>query len=344
MASQQGNRRDDDLSRALRGAVGSAEFDYAALVTGAHQRAGRIRRRRAIATGAAVAVLGPALVGGAALVLPEILPDGGSGSALTPAGSSDASGQTSAAPTDTAAATQAPPTDEAASTVDPVPTDDAAVPTDEAAPTDDAAVTTAPTAGEAPWQESAPPMPEGGAQPDNEDFPNAWQIPDARPTGVDALDGLGAPQLVMNYPRVAPVMGLMTCDPGRAGGVEPLAGQHFSHYADDQAGLIIDITVTGWEDSPAARDGLVQDAYTLCTWDSGVAEAQPFPGHESDEDYLVFAPEGSELTAAVVRQGDYLIAVTVRDASEGAATQIAAEIAGKSADNLEALDPVHGRD
>lgn len=330
MGSQRDNNN-DDFGALLRSAVGSTEFDYAALIAGSQQRAGRIRRRRALTAGAVVAVLGPALIGGATLVLPELLPDNDSGTVL-PAASRDNSGPTL---------------------------------------TDDASATSAPTVSQAPWQDAVPPMPEGGPDPDNPDFPNAWVIPDARPTGVGELDALGAPQLLMNYPRIAPVMGLMTCDPGRADGVEPVAAQHASLYPDDESGsaqsdLLIDITVTGWHDSTAARDGLHGDSYTLCTWDSQVGQAQPWPGHEGDADYQLYATDTPGQVAAVVRQGDYLIAITVQPPSadtttEGTAedttvgtaaakrlsrqsTDVAAEIASKMADNLEVLDPVRGRD
>ena len=335
MVSQRDNNN-DDFSAVLRSAVGSTEFDYAALIAGSQQRAGRIRRRRALTAGAAVAVLGPALIGGATLVLPEILPDNGSGTVL-PAASVDKSGPTL---------------------------------------TDDTSVTSASTASQAPWQDAVPPMPQGGPDPDNPDFPNAWVIPDARPTGVGELDALGAPQLLVNYPRIAPVMGLMTCDPGRVDGVEPVAAQHASLSPDDESGseqsgsaqsdLWIDITVTGWQDSNAARDGLRGDSYTLCTWDAQVGQAQPWPGHEGDADYQLYATDTPGEVAAVVRQGDYLIAITVQppsadtttvgttdDTTAGTAaakrlsrqsTDVAAEIASKMADNLEVLDPAHGRD
>lgn len=310
----------DEFASVLRSAVDSAEFDYEALMAGTQQRVGRLRRRRALVTGVAVAVLGPALVGGAALVLPEVLPDHAPGM-VAPASSGEDAGRTSG----------------------PV--------------VDDAATTSGPTAPHVPWQDSVPPLPEGGPEPENPDFPNAWAIPDARPTGVAELDALGAPQLFMDYPRVAPVMGLMTCDPGRAGGVEPVAAQHASFFADEtgeeQSDLLIEITITGWQDSSVARDGLINDTTTLCTWDSQVGPAQPWPGHEGDADYRLFATDTQGDAAAVVRQGDYLIAITVQPASAAEPTtsagsreaaDIAAEIASKTADNLAVLDPAHGRD
>ncbi|USQ80696.1 hypothetical protein [Ornithinimicrobium faecis] len=308
MAQHDDSRRtDDDISAMLRGALGNTDFDYESLVGGVHRRAGRIRRRRAIATGAAVAVLGPALVGGAALVLPDMLGD--EGTVVGPAASTDVAVETTQEPTDQAEQT--------------------------GEQTPDAP----------PWQDAEPPLPEGGAEPENEDLPNAWEIPDARPTGVSVLEGFGVPQTFSNYPRTVPVMGLMTCDPGNAGGVEPLAGQSVTYYEEGMDGLSIDIHVTGWEDSAAALDGLVNDDYTSCVWDDRAGEVEPWPGHEGDEDYLLFPGTEPGLDAAVVRQGDYLIAVTVRDGSDtGSETEIATEIASKQADNLEALDPDHGRD
>lgn len=302
----QGN--DDDIERMLQGALGNADFDYDALISGTHQRAGRIRRRRAIATGVAVAVLGPALVGGGALIVPELLD------------------------TDSATVQPAGPTDGA------VVTDE---PTQETS--DDASQTTEPVQEDPPWQDGEPPMPEGGAEPDNPDLPNAWEIPDARPAGVAILEELGAPQRLSNYPRTSAVPGLMACDPGNPDGVEPMAGQDAMFYSEAGSGPTIDIQVTGWEDSAAAWDGLLTDDYMSCTWD-GAGEPQPWPGEESDEDRLIVPGTDGETMAAVVRQGDYLVSVTVREASPDEATEIATEIASKHADNLEALDPEHGRD
>ena len=302
MNSTSGRSSDDDIREVLRGAVGTEEFDYEALVAGTHHRAGRIRRRRALATGAAVAVLGPALVGGAALVLPELLPVG-SGS-VTPAGSTEAVGTTAT----------------------PLP--------------DDAAVTSTPAV-LVPWQDSEPPLPEGGFEL-NDSLPNAWEIPDARPTGVEALEDLGVPQLAMSYPRLAPVMSLMTCDPGRPNGAEPMAGQSFDFFSDSGEDLVIYLQVTGWADSTAARDGLVNDDYTLCTWDGDQGEPQEWVGHEHDEDYLLYAADGG-IAAAVVRQGDYLVAVTVSEGTAGQNADVATEVAEKTAANLAVLDPAHGQ-
>ncbi|MCK0110756.1 hypothetical protein MWU75_01185 [Ornithinimicrobium sp. F0845] len=305
MAPQDGGQGRESLRTAMHVAVDREQFDYEALVAGVHVRAGRIRRRRAITAGVAAAVLGPALVGGAALVLPDILP-GGDSTIIAPATRPD-DGSTTA------------PVEESEATAEPTPAQPGP-----------------------PWQDGAPPLPEGGFEV-NEDLPNAWEIPDARPTGVPALDDLGVPQLAQAYPRAVPVMSLMVCDPGREGGAEPEAAQSFGYFSDEAGDPTIDLQVTGWADSDAARDGLVSDSYTLCTWSPDPGEPQPWPGHEGDEDYLLFTPEGSDTAAAVVRQGDYLVAVTVQDTGAHGA-ELATEIASRTADNLEALDPVHGRD
>lgn len=299
-ASRGGGR--DSLRSALHSAVDREQFDYDALVAGVHQRAGRIRRRRAIATGAALAVLGPALVGGAALVLPDILPTGdGDSTVIAPA----------TRPDDVETTTSA---DEATTTAEP----------------------------EAPWQDPAPPLPEGGLEV-NEEVPNAWEIPDARPSGVDALEELGAPKYAAAYPRTVPVMGLMVCDPGREGGAEPEAAHSFGYYPDSGDGLVIDLQVTGWADSDAAFDGLVEDDYTLCTWDGDPGEPQQWTGHEGEDGYLLLTPD-ADRAAAVVRQGDYLVAVTVMDGTAEQNVEVATQIASRTADNLEVLDPAHGRD
>lgn len=299
---QHGSRPDDDISQMLRGALGDTDFDYDSLVAGAHQRAGRIRRRRAIATGAAVAVLGPALVGGAALVVPDLLSQ--DGNVVGPAATTDVAVETTQAPTQ-----------------------------------DDTEESTA----EPPWQDGELPMPDPEDDLGDEDE-NAWEVPDPRPLGVEALDDLGAPQQRLLGSNIAPVLRLMSCDPGREGGGSPIAGDHWMFFLEEGGGPSIDVTVTGWEDSVAARDGLVNDDYTKCVLDESAGEVQEWPGQEGDEDYLIVPGTDGATMAAVVRQGDYLVAVTVGGDSQDEATEIATEIAEKTAENLEALDPDHGRD
>lgn len=304
MAQHNDSRRtDDDISQMLRGALGNTDFDYESLVAGAHQRAGRIRRRRAVAVGAAVAVLGPALVGGAALVVPDLLTQ--EGNVVAPAATSDPVLETLQDPAED---------------------------------------TTEPTAEDPPWQDGELLMPAPEDNLDDEDGDNAWPIPDARPLGVDRVEALGAPQQHLAGGRMAPVMGLMTCDPGRDGGVSVIASDHWSYFPEEGGGASIDLTITGWEDSTAAWDGLINDTYTACVWNTDVGPAEPLPGHEGDGDYALFTAAGAQV-AAVVRQGDYLVAVSVRgEADPAAGSEVAAEIASKTADNLAALDPDHGRD
>lgn len=308
MAQHNDSRRtDDDISQMLRGALGDTDFDYESLVAGAHQRAGRIRRRRAIAAGTAVAVLGPALAGGAALVLPDLLTQ--DGQVVAPAATTDSVLETLQDPAE-----------------------------------DTSEPTAGPTAEDPPWQDGELLLPAPEDNLDDEAGDNAWTVPDARPVGVEELEALGAPQQHLAGGRMAPVMGLMTCDPGRDGGVSVIASDHWSYFAEGGGGPSVDLTITGWEDSTAAWDGLINDAYTSCVWDGDVGPAEPLPGHEGDGDYALFT-DADRQVAAVVRQGDYLIAVTVRDETDLAAgTEVAAEVASKTADNLEALDPDHGRD
>lgn len=295
------NTFDDDMENdriagELREAIGEAQFDYPALVAGVHHRVGRIRRRRALVTGAAVAVLTPTLVGGTALVLPGLLP-GQSATVIAPAATGEH---------DTSAAPESPATP--------------------------------------PWQEGAPPLPEGGLE--ATDSENAWRIPDARPSGVAYLDAFGPPKQGMNYRRTVPVSGVMACNAGTADLV-PLAGQSWYYYqsgASWDAGAV-DIQVTGWQDSRAARQALQDDTMTWCSRDTPWQPLE-WAEHAGDEDYLLHhaTAEGLQKGFAVVRQGDYLIAVTVTDTAGEVNAGVAAEIAAKTADNMMALDAVHGRD
>ncbi|WP_114905632.1 hypothetical protein [Ornithinimicrobium murale] len=296
-------------------------------------RTGGNRSRRALAAGGAVAVLGAALVGGTALVLPD-----------TPVFGADPA--VSSAP---ASMTEEPETVEP--TVQPV---SVPVASDPAAPAAEPAGLVAEPAApavdsEAPWQDTPPPLPEGGLLPENPDWPNAWEIPDARPSGVDHLDAFGAPRLAMNYPRMVPLPGVMVCNTG-AEDVEPLAGQNWMYYEDgtDLDSGVVDIVVTGWADSGAARDALRDGTMTFCVRNTPAGWVQhEWPGHEGDDDYLLYetvAGAGHAHYMAVVRQGDYLVGVTVTDPTGPARAEVAAEIADKTADNLEALDPDHGRD
>lgn len=325
-----GERPEDDRDEAwvvqeLRRVISAGPFDHGALVRGAHLRARALRRRRALATGASVAVLGPAVVGAAALVLPGLLP---SGTGLPAAASLDASGprnETVAGPS-VAVATTTPHT----------------------SPTSTS--TTTPVATTAPWQDGALPLPAGGMDTAHDD--SRWPIPDARPTGVGHLDALGAPTSGMAYRAIVPISGVMECNTG-AVDAEPLAGQSWS-YVDESGGLgPVDLQVTGWADSRAARDALRDGTMTFCVRDTEWRQLD-WHEHDGDDDYLLYraSPAGlGEIAFALVRQGDYLVGVSVHSGSdEGsrgtavAPAEVAAEIASRTADNLAALDPAHGRD
>lgn len=285
--------------------VGAVDFDYAALVEGVHQRAGRIRRRRALTTGAIVAVFGPALLGGSALVLPDLLPGADQGS-VTPA------------ETPEAALTEVP------------------------EPTPLAETEASGEIQEPPWQDAEPPPPASGLGAGESD--NAWEIPDARPTGVAYLEALGPPDTGGDYRLVMPVFGPMVGNTG-AEDYRPEAGQSWTYGSTDTGA--VDINVTGWADSVAARDALRDDTMAAYQRDTeGPWQQHEWADHQGDDDYLLYtATDGSrQFGFAVVRQGDYLIGVTVTDTTGEINAETAAEIASKTAENMEALDPIHGRD
>lgn len=191
-----------------------------------------------------------------------------------------------------------------------------------------------------PWQDGELPLPEGGIETGT--IPNAWDIPDARPTGVELLDDLGAPQHASDYPRIAPLTGVMACnDLGNEDGLEPVAGQSWSYWEQGPF-RGVEITVTGWEDSLAAMQGLAEDSLH-CAWDDGARAQVEWLGHP--EDYLNEPVEGTFAGwygIAAVRQGDYLVGVTVQHDDSTVAHLTAQEIAVKTAENLAVLDPEHG--
>lgn len=312
-----------ELASAVRRVVDSEEFDYAALARGAHRRAQRQRRRRAIGVGAGVLVAVPAVVG-AALGVPSLLPSG-----IPPA----------SAPSVVAA--------------QPLHEQESAETTSFETDTNSGAQQSDPgtTQGDqnetqvwaAPWQDGIPPAaePDPSDEEDGTELRNTWTVPDARPTGIAGLDALGAPIATFNYPWTVPVDGLMSCDPARPEGLLPLSGQ--SHLYDAGGTLALSIEVTGWQDSVLARDALLADRDLLCSWDQPPGEPQRWPGHEGDPDYLLLSPPGADRSAAIVRQGDYLVAVT-SPTNTAQDVALAAEVSAKMAANLEALDPAHGRD
>lgn len=300
-------------------AVGAAEFDYAALVEGVHHRAGRIRRRRALTTGAIVAVFGPALLGGSALVLPDLLPRGVEGTVT---------------PLETPVAVLTDP-------AEPAPLSEGQSGVASADEAERAREAQAP-----PWQDETPPLPADGV--DGADSGNAWEIPDARPTGVDYMDDFGAPTQGIAYQRTVPIFHVMVGNTGEEG-QRPEAGQSWSYSYEDSgwdAGAL-DIHITGWADSVAARDAIRDETMTtFVRIPEGPWQQQAWAEHEGDDDYLLHTAtyNGLQFGFALVRQGDYLIGVTVTDTTGEVNAEVAAEIASKTADNMQALDPVHGRD
>lgn len=295
---------DDELREALGGPAGT-DFDYDALVAGTKARASRIRRRRTAQRVVTAAVLAPVLVGTGWLV------------------GTNLSGQT--------------------------PDRAQVAATSEAEGTDGTAATTQVPA-EAPFQDPDL-LAESTPDAENEDVPNAWEIPDVRPTGVEALDTLGVPLLDMRYPRIMPLDSFMVGnDGGLADGVQPLAGASWMSATEGDSGEIpavdsVTINVTGWEDSADVLASLPTDvpvthaqwleAWTQLSWDGADAG-----------DLLLTADDTSlgHLVGAVVRQGDYLVGVSVRAGAQEDAVAVATQVAERTAANLAALDPAHARE
>lgn len=318
--NEKGKMARKSLDETLREALHSAPdgFDYDALVAGTHQRAGRIRRRRTVGTLAAAAVLVPGLVGGGVLVN-NMIQDQAGQVTPAPAGPSDDTDQRTG---------------------------------DDTRTTDDAARTTeVPTT--PPWQDGT--LPE--APPDGtSDSGNAWEIPDPRPTGVAFLEQFEGPQQLLQGPKMAPVMGAMTCNrDDRAAWLSPSAAANWFYNLDEGDDTSVDLVVTGWEDGDAAMDALRADEL-FCAWDVGengesVQAEKDWPGHAADQDrYLneTYPADGylsdHSVSVSVIRTGDYLVAVRVQDLDAEVAQGASTEIAEKTAENLAALDPEHGRD
>lgn len=215
----------------------------------------------------------------------------------------------------------------------------------------------------APWQAAPPPLTQeeqdlGTTEGESDPSHGAWQIPDPRPTGVDFLDDLGDPRAHATGANSPPVDGMVGNESAQEGGSESVAGQFWSYYADGQdlASLTARIHVTGWQDAPAAMEGLRGDELYYARGEE--QQAGTWRGREDDPDRFVFetyqriqddaegglTPLGVYEASAVVRTGDYLVAATVTAESPREADAVAREIAEKSAENLAALDPEHGTD
>lgn len=185
-------------------------------------------------------------------------------------------------------------------------------------------------------------LPEAPAPETNPDLPNRWQVPDVRPTGIDFLDAFGAPRTVLAYPRTVPLAGMVSTGEG----VEPHSAASWSFHdgTNDVEQETVDITVTGWDDAATAMAALRADApVTDARWD-GDLMVRPWPAHHDTEHLMVDLP-GTPLptVGALIRQGDYLVGVTVQAGTVEVAAEAAGRIAEQSAANLAHLDPEHAR-
>ncbi|WP_151525492.1 hypothetical protein [Serinicoccus kebangsaanensis] len=318
---------DQQVRDVLGGAFHGEGFDHAALVAGAKGRAGRIRRRRAVTTAVAAAVVVPSLAGAGWILGNRLVGPGAEQVEVAVATRSQETTPPSG-PDEVARTTGAPDGEAATRAIE--------------AP---------------PWQPVTPPDPVS-VRPDNPDLPNRVQIPDPRPVGVDLLDALGPPQDAAAYPRTVPLSDFMAGGEGAA--VEPHSARDWFFYdgTNEIDQDTVQLTVTAWDDSAAAlaaiRDG---GAGLTSVWveedlSGGVPEPLPWPGHD-DADHLLVGRETElqsgdvqQVGGALVRQGDYLVGVTVRAApGDGGPTTLdeaveaAAEIAQKSAENLAYLGP-----
>lgn len=334
----------------LRSALGQEpDFDYAALVAGTKARARRIRRRRALAQGAVAAVLIPTLVGTGFVLNNRLsVEEGPGGPAL---------------------ATGTPTADPAVDDVAVVTVEETVEPTGPAtgqaegtapAPPAQTSGPSAPVLDQPPYQDPAL-LPELTSLETNPDLPNREDIPDPRPTGVVGLDALGAPSGWL-YPRVVPLPGFVAArdniglDPDT--GIQGHSGRSFDWAASDAptegvAAVTLDVGL--WDDASFAMEQLRTGGTELSTfWIGGtdadgglvvgVPDPLPWPGHDGSPDHLLVAAEEEprHLAGALIRQGDYLVGVTVTGGDADAATALAAEVADKTAANLAFLDPVHG--
>lgn len=321
------HHRDDprpSLDEELRSALGQEpSFDYDALIDGSKQRARRIRRRRTVAQVAAAAVLVPTLV----------VTGYAAGQRLSVPGGPDDQAQV-------AAQTQQPTAEDATT----------------ATATDDEA-TTPVTPGRPPYQDGVPPAPEGGMDAGDG---NRLEIPDARPSGVALLDELGAPQAGAFSPRAVPVLGFLYGN--GVSGAEAHSGVYWTYF-DPAAGMAtqsVDIVLTAWDDSSGPMAQLRGEATGYgFGWTSdlggelsvgGTSHSRlslPWPGHEDDQDHLLVTQQTTGVpghaAGAVIRQGDYLVGITVNGPTQEEAVASATEIAERTAANLAALDPEHGQ-
>lgn len=204
-------------------------------------------------------------------------------------------------------------------------------------------LTSAPVPDGPPHQDPAA-LPEAPEPQTNPDLPNRWEVPDVRPTGVEFLDALEAPRSVSAYPRVVPLDGMVSAGQG----TEPHSAASWFFYdgTNEMRQDTVAITVTGWDDSVSVLAALRVDApITDARWDGGIA-VRPWPAHHDDDHLLVdlHSPAPWPLVGALVRQGDYLVGVTVQARTAQEAADAAGSIAERAAANLAYLDPEHGTD
>lgn len=340
---------DDELRSVLTPGGSEPDFDYDALVAGTTVRARRLRLRRALTQTAVAAVLVPTLVAAGWSIGTRLSVDGGAGQQVSVAG------QTSEPTPEEAGVTG---TDEAGTTwVDTAGRTDATVA--------DGALTTATAIPTPAW--AGPPFQDPAAlqpiEPEtNPDLPNREDVPDARPTGIPALDAL---PLVGGwlYPRTVPLMSFVAATDNIGlnpdDGVEPHSGLSVDWldegaYGQGAAVHAVTLNITAWDDAAFAMEQLRTGGTALSTFWMADGEGDalsvgrptplPWAGHDGSADHLlVTGSTGEQAAGALIREGNYLIGVTVYGQDSEAATDLAAEVAEQTAANLVALDPSRGQ-
>lgn len=326
-----------DELRDLLGAVDETSFDYDALVAGAKVRAGRIRRRRAIAQGVTAAVLVPTLAG-AGWMISHNLTGGGEDRSV------DIATRTSSPTEDS--------TSEAPAKVDAV-TETEAAP-EETTP-EETTGTTAQEPDEPPFQDAAQ-LDEPVLGVDDQGIANQEELPDPRPVGFSPLDqySLGTAE---RYRNITPILNVTGMDkgPGQGAAAHSVASWHY--WDTVGGGGELTITLGLWEDSAFAMEQLTTGGVELqSSWlgpdgTTSAPTAQPWPEHEGDEDYFRTwqeqwgeDPFASHTGVGLIRQGDYLVSVSYQSEDGPSAMEVASTIAEQTAANLLALDPERASD
>lgn len=299
----------------LRSLIDGADFDHDALVAGTLSRARGIRRRRAVTRGLVAAVLVPTLVGAGWTVRDMVLDE----PPVAHVASRDDAGATATGAPTTAEQEQ----DLAEATAEPQP---------------------------APYQETTPPQP---SETSPGSLSNRHDVPDARPSGVDFLDAFGAPQTESEYPKTSPLMMFLV---SAGEGALPHSARDWAYHdgsnAVDQE--TVDLVITAWDDADGAMEALRaggrpsdlgfvwQDAPTR---EGTTIQISDWPDATGDPDRLLATSQDSMTFAgALVRQGSYLVGVSVRAGDGTEAVEAATEIADRTAANLAAMDPERATD